>query len=295
MEDWCIVPGPASRDLAEKMGKQMNARLIKVEYKIFPDGESKIILSDKVRNQPVILVQSTYPPVDRHLFQAFMLSHRLSEEGAEVNAVIPYLAYARQDKEFLKGEVVAMRVLARLFRHVGVRRLITVDIHSVEGLSNFSIPSYSASAIPLLAQHIKNKVKLTNPIAASPDFGGSSRVEAFSRILGIDHLVLEKKRDRVTGEVKVKQVDLSIEGRDVIMVDDIISTGGSVQRASVQLKKAGAKRVIAVCTHPVLVAGALEKMRKAGVDEVIGTNTIPSPVSKVDVSPAIVEHFKTLG
>ncbi|MEE9585594.1 MAG: ribose-phosphate pyrophosphokinase [Nitrososphaerales archaeon] len=295
MEDWCIVPGPASRDLAEKMGKQMNARLIKVEYKIFPDGESKIILSDKVRNQPVILVQSTYPPVDRHLFQAFMLSHRLSEEGAEVNAVIPYLAYARQDKEFLKGEVVTMRVLARLFRHVGVRRLITVDIHSVEGLSNFSIPSYSASAIPLLAQHIKNKVKLTNPIAASPDFGGSSRVEAFSRILGIDHLVLEKKRDRVTGEVKVKQVNLSIEGRDVIMVDDIISTGGSVQRASVQLKKAGAKRVIAVCTHPVLVAGALEKMRKAGVDEVIGTNTIPSPVSKVDVSPAIAEHFKTLG
>lgn len=295
MEDWCIVPGPASRDLAEKMGKQMNARLIKVEYKIFPDGESKIILSDKVRNQPVILVQSTYPPVDRHLFQAFMLSHRLSEEGAEVNAVIPYLAYARQDKEFLKGEVVTMRVLARLFRHVGVRRLITVDVHSVEGLSNFSIPSYSASAIPLLAQHIRSKVKLTNPIAASPDFGGSSRVEAFSRILGIDHLVLEKTRDRVTGEVKVKQVDLSIEGRDVIMVDDIISTGGSVQRASVQLKKAGAKRVIAVCTHPVLVAGALEKMRKAGVDEVIGTNTIPSPVSKVDVSPAIAEHFKTLG
>ncbi|MFQ6135060.1 MAG: ribose-phosphate diphosphokinase, partial [Nitrososphaerales archaeon] len=295
MEDWCIVPGPASRDLAEKIGAQMGARLVGVECKIFPDGESKITLSDKVRNRPVILVQSTYPPVDRHLFQAFLLSHRLSEEGAEVHAAVPYLAYARQDKEFLKGEVVSMRVLARLFRAVGVRRFITVDIHSVEGLSNFSIPSYSVSAVPLLAEYIQNKFRPTDLIAASPDFGGSGRVEAFSRILGIDHLVLEKTRDKVTGEVKVKQIDLSIEGRDAIIVDDIISTGGSIQKASIHLKKSGAKRVIVACTHPVLVADALEKMRRAGVDEIIGTNTIPSPVSKVDVSPAIAEHFKTLG
>ncbi len=273
----------------------MGARLIDVEFKIFPDGESKITLGDKISNKPVLLVQSTYPPVDRHLLQAFLLAHRLSEEGAEVHAVIPYLAYARQDKEFLTGEVVTMRVLARLFRAVGVRRFITVDIHSVEGLSNFSIPSYSVSAVPLLAEYIRNKIRPTDPIAVSPDFGGSGRVEAFSRILGIDHLVLNKTRDRATGDVKVKQVDMSLEGKDAIIVDDIISTGRSIQRASDQLKKSGAKRVIAACTHPILVGDALEKMRSAGVDEVIGTNTVPSSVSKVDISPAIAEHFKTLG
>lgn len=295
MDDWLIVPGPASRELAENIGKLLNARLIDVECKIFPDGESKITLSDKVRNQPVILVQSTYPPVDRHLFQTFLLSHKLSEEGAEVHAVVPYLAYARQDKEFLKDEVVSMRVLARLFRAVGARRFVTVDIHSLEGLSNFSIPAYSVSAIPLLAEYIKRNFTLSTPVAASPDFGGSSRVEAFAKILGVEHLVFEKTRNRVTGEVEVNQPDLQVDGRDVVIVDDIISTGGSIQKASTRLKNAGAKRIIAVCTHPVLVGDALQKIRKAGVDEVIGTNTIPSSVSKVDVSSAIVEHFKTLG
>jgi|TARA_B100000315_G_C14560215_1_gene580143 ribose-phosphate pyrophosphokinase len=295
MGDWCVVPGPASRDLAVKISERLDADLFDIGYKLFPDGESKVTLLSEVRNQPVILVQSAYPPVDRHLFQALLLSHKLSEEGAEVHAVIPYLPYARQDREFLNGEIVSMRVIARLFRAVGMRRFTTVDIHSVEGLSNLSIPSYSASAVPLLAEYIQNNFKLADPIAASPDFGGSARVEAFSRILGIDHLSLEKSRDKVTDEVQVKPLDSSVSGRDAIIVDDIISTGGSIQKACIQLKKSGAKRVISACTHPVLVGDALEKMHKAGVDEVIGTNTIPQSVSKVDISSAIAEHFKTLG
>jgi ribose-phosphate pyrophosphokinase len=295
MDEWRIVPGPASKELAAKIGKNLRVRLIDVDCRIFPDGESKITLRDEVRNHPVIFVQSTYPPVDRHLMQAFLFAHRLSEVGAEVHAVIPYLAYSRQDREFLKGEVVSMRVIARLFRAVGVRRFITVDIHSVEGLSNFSISSYSVSAVPRLAEYVRDTVRPVNPVAVSPDFGGSGRVEAFSRILGIDHFILEKTRDKVTGEVSIKPADLKLEGRDAVIVDDIISTGGSVQRAAVQLKKAGAGRVIAVCTHAELVGDALKKMKESGVDEVIGTNTIPGPVSKVDVAPAISEHFKTLG
>ena len=295
MEDWYVISGPASKDLAKKIGDLMGAQMIGIECKIFPDGESKLSLTDKVGNHPVILVQSTYPPVDRHLFQTFSLAHRLSEEGAEVYAVVPYLAYARQDKEFLKGEVVTMRVLARIFRAVGVRRFVTVDIHSVEGLSNFSIPSYSVSAVPLMAEYIRKNIKMTNPIVVSPDFGGSGRVEAFAKILDIDHLVFEKNRDRVTGEVNIKKIAMSIEGRDAIIVDDIISTGGSIERASTQLKKSGANKVIATCTHPLLVSGALDKMKKSGVDIVLGTNTVPSPVSKIDVSPVIVDHFKTLG
>ncbi len=295
MDNWNIVPGPASRDLAEKIGQRMGAKIINVTCKIFPDGESKITLIDKLRNQPVILVQSTYPPVNTHLFQMFMLAHRLSEEGAEVHAVVPYLAYARQDKEFLKGEIVNMRVLARLFRAMGIKRLTTVDVHSIEGLSNFSIPSYSVSAVPLLAQYVTENFKLIDPIATSPDFGGSGRVEAFSKILEIDHFVLDKSRDRFSGEVSVKAVDLDVKGRDAIIVDDMISTGGSMQRASILLKKLGAKRIVAVCTHPLLISDALGKIKQAGVEELIGTNTVPSPVSKVDVSPSITEHFKTLG
>ena len=295
MENRLVVPGPASTDLAERVAEGLDAELVGVECRIFPDGESKITLKEKVGNKQVILVQSTYPPVDQHLMQAFLLAHRLSEEGAEVHMVVPYLAYSRQDKEFLGGEIVSMRVIARLFRSVGVRRFVTVDIHSVEGLSNFSIPAYSVSAVPLLAEYVREVVKPVNPVAVSPDFGGSSRVEAFSKILGIEHFILEKSRDRVTGEVSIKKAEMNIEGRDAVIVDDIISTGGSVQRAAAQLKASGARRVIAACTHPVLIGDAVKKMSEAGVDEVIGTNTIPGSVSKVDVSQAISEHFKTLG
>jgi len=295
MGDWCIVPGPASHDLAEKISKRMDCDFFDIEYKLFPDGESKITLLSKIHNQPLILVQSAYPPVDRHLFQLLLLSHRLSEEGAEVHAVVPYLPYARQDQEFLKGEIVSMKVIARLLRSVGVRRFITVDIHSIAGLSNFSIPSYSVSAVPLIAEYIQNNFTLVDPIAASPDLGGSSRVEAFSKILGIDNFVLDKSRDRVTGEIEVKSIDLNVSGRDVVIIDDIISTGGSIQKACIQFKKSGAKRVIAACTHPVLVGDALKKIYEAGVDEVIGTNTIPQSISKVDVSSSIADHFKTLG
>ena len=295
MDEWIIIPGPASKELATNVAMKIGGRIVEVECTTFPDGESRLSLSDNVGNQPVILIQSTYPPVDRHILQTFFLAHKLSEEGAEVHAVIPYLAYSRQDKEFLQGEVVSIRVLARLFRSVGIKRLLTVDIHSLEGLSNFSIPAYSVSAIPFIADYIRKNVSLSDLIAVSPDFGGSSRVEAFSKILGVEHLVFEKKRDLLTGDVSIKDMKLNLDGKDAIILDDIISTGGSVQRAAIQLKNAGVKRITVACTHPILVDKALDKMREAGVDEVIGTNTIPSKVSKVDVSPAIVEHFKTLG
>jgi len=295
MGDWLVVSGPASTDLAARLAEKLNAEVAQVECRVFPDGESKVRVMREIRNRAVILVQSTYPPVNRHLIQALLLSHRLSEDGAEVHAVVPYLAYARQDKEFLKGEVVSIRVVARLFRSAGVKRLVTVDVHSVEGLSNFSIPAYSVSAIPLLAEYIRREFRLKDPIAVSPDIGGSSRVEAFSRLLGIDYIALKKARDRVTGEVKISEGDLDVEGRDIVIVDDIISTGGSVSEAATLLKESGAGMVIAVCTHPILIGDALQKLHDAGVSEVVGTNTIPSPVSRVDVSPAIAEYFNTLG
>jgi ribose-phosphate pyrophosphokinase len=295
MGDWLVVPGPASQELAKKIGEQIEASVINIESKIFADGESKITFSDNVRNKRVILVQSTYPPVDRHIFQTLLLAHRLSEEGAEVNTVIPYMAYSRQDREFLAGEIVSMRVIARLFRSVGIRRFVTVDIHSVEGLSNFSIPSYSVSAVPLLADYVGKHIRLENPIVASPDFGGSGRVEAFSKILNIPYLIMEKKRDRFTGEIVIKELEVEIGGHDVLILDDIISTGGSIQRASINLKESGAKKVYAICTHPVLIGDAIERIHEAGVEQIIATNTIPQIVSKVDISSSIAEHFMTLG
>lgn len=281
-------------EFARGLAQALGAEIVDVDFKAFPDGESKIRILSDVRNASVILVQSTYPPVDRHLMQAFFLGHRLSEEGAEVHALTPYLAYARQDREFLKGEVVSLGVVARLLRAVGVKRLVTVDIHGVEGLGYFSFPAYSVSAIPLLAEYLRTTFEPKSPVVISPDFGASARAEALAKAMASQFVVLTKTRDRVTGEVQTETKSFNASGRDVIIVDDIISTGGTVQKAAVIAKSSGARKVYAACVHPVLVPGALEKIRAAGVEDVVGTNTIPSPVSKVDVTPALVSYFHSL-
>jgi ribose-phosphate pyrophosphokinase len=294
LKDWLIAAGPASLDVASNLAAKLGSKLATIESTDFPDGESKLRILDDVRNKKVIIVQSTYPPVDKHLMQLLLLSHKMSEEGAEVHAVVPYLGYARQDKEFLKGEVVSLGVISHLLRSVGIKRMVTVDIHSVQALGLFSFPVYSTSAISLLAEYIKSNFDLKNPISVSPDFGSSTRVEAFAAVLKSEHISFKKTRDRKTGEVKTEDQNLNLKGRDAIIIDDMISTGGSVVKCTQLLKKYGVMRVIASCTHPVLVGGAMEKMKNAGVDDLISTNTIPSKYSKVDVTPLISSYFETL-
>ena len=274
MKDWLVAAGPASLDVAANLSAKLGAKLLHVETTDFPDGESKIRISDDVRNRRVIIVQSTYPPVDKHLMQLLILAHKLSEEGAEVFATIPYLGYARQDKEFLKGEIVSLGIIAHLMRSVGIKRMVTVDIHSVQGLGLFSFPVYSCSSIPLLAEYISANYELQRPISVSPDFGSSTRVEAFAAVLKSEFVSFKKKRDRVTGEVMTEEQDLHLLGRDAIIIDDMISTGGSVVKCAQLLKKYGAHKIIAACAHPVLVGGAIDKMKDAGVNELVATNSI---------------------
>jgi ribose-phosphate pyrophosphokinase len=289
-----IMAGPASGELAKSVAARLGLGLLKAEFKVFPDGESKFRLEDDVSGKSIFVVQSTYPPVDQHLFQLMLISHHLSEEGAKVTAVVPYLAYARQDKEFLPGEVVTLGVVSHLLRSAGVRRLVTVDMHSPEGLSLFSIPIYSVSAIPTLSSYVKNSVKLKNPIVIAPDFGSSKRTEAFAALYGARFLQLEKTRDRSTGAVKVEHGRLDVKGKEVLIVDDIISTGGTVKAAAEAVLKSGASKAIAVCVHPLMVGDAAQKLEKAGIKTIIGTNTVPGRFATVDVTDAIASHLGTI-
>jgi ribose-phosphate pyrophosphokinase len=293
LSDWIVLGGPASTDIAENLARMLNLELVQVDYKSFPDGEGKVRINVDVMNKKVIMVHGTHPPCDTHLVQALFIAHKLSQEGASVHACIPYLAYARQDSEFQAGEVVSLSTVSHLLRTAGVKSLVTVDIHSSHGLGYFSIPSFSISAIPLLAEYAKENVNLTDPLAVSPDFGGSTRVEAFARILGIEKISLKKARSRTTGEIVMEESNIEVSGRDILLVDDMISTGTSIQRAAKYLEGFGAKRVFALCTHPLLVGRAVEIMESSGVREVIGTNTVPSPVSHIDVTPILAEHYRT--
>jgi ribose-phosphate pyrophosphokinase len=292
--DWTVAAGPASVELATNLAAKLGAKLLPVEVTEFPDGESKIRIGDDVRNKKVIVVQSTYPPVDEHVMQLLVLSHKLSEDGADVFCAIPYMGYARQDREFLPGEVVTLSVLGRLMRSVGIKRLVTVDIHSVKALGLFSFPVYSTSSIPLLAEYIGGHFELKRPIAVSPDFGSSTRVEAFSAVLKCEHVSFKKTRDRKTGEVTTEEQTLDLRGRDAIVIDDMISTGASVIKCAQLLKKYGASRILTACAHAVLIGGAADRIMNAGVDELISTNTIPGKYSKVDVAPLLASHFEML-
>lgn len=294
MSDWLVLAGPASKNLSLSLSKSLDLDLIEVESKSFPDGERKVRLQHDVKNKNIILVQSLHPPIDTHLMQLLFTVHKLTEEGAKVFACIPYLAYARQDLEFQKGEVITLGVLSRLFRSVGVSSLVTVDIHSSQGLGYFSFPTYSVSAMPLLANYSKNNLKLNSPLAVSPDFGGSARVEAFAKIMDIPNISLKKSRNRSTGEVIMEESNIDVTGRDILLIDDMITTGNSIVKAANYLNKFNPGKIYALCSHAVLIDDASLIIKEAGVEEIIATNTIPCNVSKVDITPILTEYFKTI-
>jgi ribose-phosphate pyrophosphokinase len=289
-----VLSGPASEELGRKICNLTGSEPLDCEFRTFPDGETKVTIKTKVSESNVVIVQSTYPPVDTHLMQLFFASHYLSQEGARVTAVIPYLAYSRQDKEFLPGEVVSIGVVAHLLRSSGVKRVVTVDIHSADAMAHFSFPIYSVSAIPYLASYVKEKFLIKKPVVVAPDFGASKRNEVFAKLVGGEMLQLAKKRDRITGKIKIVTSKLDVKERDVIVVDDIISTGGTLAEAASILYRGGAKDVIACCTHALLVNGAEERLRKAGITKIISTNTVPSKYSAVDVAEPIALHLKTI-
>tara|TARA_Y100001001_G_scaffold145593_1_gene152388 strand:- start:2130 stop:3008 length:879 start_codon:yes stop_codon:yes gene_type:complete len=284
-----VISGKSSESLAKELSKKIKANFVKSEIKVFPDGESKITLIGKISKKKSIVLQSIYPPVDTNLVQILSLITKAKENSSEVIVVIPYMGYARQDREFLPGEIVTMKVLGKLFKSAGASKIIVVDIHSSIGLKHFSIKTKNVTAIPDLVGFFK-KLSLKNPLIVSPDQGGKERAKEFAKEFNSDYISLEKTRDRKTGKVKIKTKNLEeVKNRDLILVDDIISTGGSIIKATQFLKKQKCKRIYVACTHALLMNDAEKKIKKAGVTSIISTNTIPGKTSKVDISKTIAK------
>jgi ribose-phosphate pyrophosphokinase len=263
-----IISGKSSEKLSKELSKKIKGNFVKSEIRIFPDGESKITLIGKISGKKSIVVQSIYPPVDTNLVQALSLITKAKENSSEVIAVIPYMGYARQDREFLPGEIVTMKVLGKLFKGAGASKIIVVDIHSLIGFKHFSIKTKNVTAIPDLVKYFKE----------------------FAKEFNSNYIALDKKRDKKTGKIKIttKNTD-EVENRDLILVDDMISTGGSIIKATQFLKKQKCKKIYVACTHALLMNDAEKKIKKAGVTSIISTNTIPGKTSKVDISKIIAK------
>ncbi len=289
MSNFTVISGKGSQELGKKIAAKLKAKYVKSDLRVFPDGESKITLISKPKKGTIIVVQSTYPPVDSNLIQALSLVSKARQFSSQVYAVIPYIGYTRQDREFLPGEIVTMSVVAALFKAAGATRIVVVDIHSKIALKHFRIAAKNVTAVPELARYFK-KLKLRKPLVVSPDLGGKSRAKQFAKLLNTKFIALQKLRDRKTGKIKIKSPNLKkVKGRDLILIDDMISTGKSIVKATEFLKKQNCRRVYVACTHALLVGDAEKKIRKAGVSKLVSTNTIPGKTSIVDVSAAIAK------
>ena len=277
--------------LAAKIGKKLGAKIIQSKIKIFADGESKITIPGTISKDHCIIVQSLHPPVDTNIIQLLSIIAKAKESADTITVVIPYMGYARQDRAFLKGEVVTLQVLGQLFESVGISSIIVIDMHSKVGLQCIPIKTVNVSAVPALAKYF-TKLHIKDVIVVSPDHGGRERAIQFADIINADHIILQKRRDRETGRVQIMtKGNDKVIGKNVIIVDDMISTGGSIIKATAFLKKLGCKKVYVVCTHALLVNGAKTKIRKAGVTRIISADTIPRDTPQVDISDSIVSKL----
>lgn len=290
-----VIPGPASRKLGEKVAQLTNSRIVAVDLKTFPDGESRMRLDGDAEREEVVIIQSTGPPQDTCLMQLFLLIDAARDLGArKIVAVVPYLAYARQDKRFLPGEAVSIETVIKLLEASGIDRFLTVNTHEEGILRKFSVPAENLSAIGLLAEHFRNE-GLDRSFSLAPDQGALELAEEAEKVLNGGCGWLKKERDRYTGEISVEAKKFNVKGKDVLIFDDIISTGGTIVAATKILKKQGAKRVYAACVHPLLIGEAQSKIMKSGAEGIVGTDCFSSPVSVVSVAPLIAEALSKRG
>jgi ribose-phosphate pyrophosphokinase len=283
-----VVPGPASQELGKKTAELIKAETVNVAFKRFPDGESYIRFESELKNEEVVIVQSTGPPQDTNLLQLFLMADTATEMGAKrVVAVVPYLAYSRQDKRFLQGEAFSIQVVTKLLREVGVDQLLTVNVHQ-KVLEEFPFPAKSVSAIPLLAEYFKSR-GLEGVFALAPDEGAKEYAVMAAKILGGSYGWRHKERDRYTGAISFRDEKYDVKGKDTIIFDDIISTGGTTADAVRTLKMQGARRVYSACVHPLLIGNAEKSIMSSGAEEIVGTDCVSSSASKVSVAPLIAK------
>ena len=296
-----LIAGPSSQILGVRIAQELGIEVINTETKLFPDGENylRINIEDEtiIADKEVIIVQSTGPSSNgnqnNRLTELFMMIDSVKRMGAKsVVVIVPYLAYTRQDKVFRPGESSFANVVFRFINSLGIDEFYTVDIHAQQVLKECTCKTVNIDSMKLLADYIKSK-GAKDIIVVSPDKGAVERSEAFAKHFGenVPVDVFEKSRDVKTGDIKMSG-KLSLKNKDVVIADDIIATGGTMETAKKIAKKNGANKIYAVATHALLLDQARYRILKAGADEIIGTDSIDNEACKVSLSKIIADYLK---
>ena len=284
-----IIPGPASKELGEKLAEHLHAETVPVFLKTFPDGESYIRFeTQSLKNEDVVIVQTTSPPQDQRLIQLLLMADNAKDmEARSITAVVPYFAYGRQDKRFLPGEAFSAKTIVRALENCGVNRIITINAHNPTILKNFNIPIQDLSAIPLLAEYFKTNKLVQSPLSLSMGKKAVGVAQEADNVLHGGYDYVASKRDVVTGNVTLEDKPLHVKNHDVIIFDDIISNGGTMAKTVKMVKEKGARKVYAACVHPLLMGDSYKRIIENGAEEIIGTDAVQSPVSKVSIAPLV--------
>ena len=281
-----LFVGSSNPSLAQNVAEKLGVVLSPVDVRVFPDGERRIRIRERVVGEHVFLLQSANTPVDTNYMELFFLIDALKRSGAEfVTAIIPYFGYQRQDHIFRDGEAVSLEVVISILEKLGVDRVMSVDMHSIKIPDLFTVPTNHLSALSLFAEKIKRENWSTSEnVLVSPDMGGMARVKKLAYMLGnMESVAVEKHRDLITGKISMDGIkEGSINGKKrAIMIDDMLSSGNTTILAAEKLLSEGIEEVYAFATHAVFSEDAPEKLEKSPIKKVFVTDTVEIPEEKL--------------
>ena len=300
-----IFAGSASQQLTMEIVEILGAKLGKIELGKFSDGEIKVEILENVRGHETYIVQSTCAPSNANLMELMLITDALKRSSAsKITAIIPYYGYARQDRRVRSARVpISAKVIADMMNTVGVDRVLTVDLHSESIQGFFDMPADNVYATKIMHDDIKSRSSNDEPIlVVSPDAGGVVRARALAKFLGQSDLAIIDKRRATANESEVMNIIGDVAGKCCIVPDDMIDTAGTLCNAAQALKEAGAAKVKAYITHPVLSGPAIERISNSSIDELVVTNSIPlspeaekcSKIRFISLAPTIAECVRRL-
>ena len=299
-----IFSGSSCIDLSDEVAKLLRIGLSSSQLGTFSDGEIQVEINENVRGHDTFIIQSTCSPADKHLMELMLLADALKRSSAsKITAVVPYFGYARQDRRVRSSRVpISAKVVSDMFSSVGINRVLTLDLHSETIQGFFDMPADNIYATKLIVEDVSKNYSQENLVIVSPDVGGVVRSRALAKYLGgLDLAIIDKRRD-VANESEVMNIIGNVEGKECILPDDIIDTAGTLCNAAKALKDAGASKVSAYISHPVLSGPAIERISNSEIDELVVTNSIPltqdgqkcSKIRVISIAPLLSECIKRL-
>jgi ribose-phosphate pyrophosphokinase len=269
-----VFSGNSNTLLAQEISKELQIPLGKANVKRFSDGEIQVEIEENVRGMDVFVVQSTCTPVNVYLMELLIMMDAMKRASAErVTAVMPYYGYARQDRKVAPRAPITAKLIADLITTAGASRVLTIDLHAGQIQGFFNIPVDHLYSAPVMIDFIKKKFA-NNLVIVSPDAGGVERARAFGKRLGASLAIIDKRRPE-PNQSSVMNIIGEIQNKTALLLDDMVDTAGTLTQSADALLEAGAKRVAACCTHPVLSGAAIERINKSALQELVVTDTIP--------------------